>query len=42
MAISEFNGTQNFFLTEIIEGTIGTGKGGEFDNNRGSGTYMPM
>lgn len=39
----EFNGTQYFFLSEIINGTLGTGKGEEYtDKNRGRGTYLPM
>lgn len=39
----EFNGTQYFFLSEIIAGTIGTGLGEEYtDGNRNRGTYLPM
>ncbi|PAF08636.1 DNA mismatch repair protein MutT [Shouchella clausii] len=39
----EFNGTQYFFLSEIISGTLGTGQGEEYlDKNRESGTYLPM
>lgn len=39
----EFNGTQYFFLSEIIAGTIGTGLGEEYtDGNRNRGTYSPM
>ncbi len=39
----EFNGTQYFFLAEIISGTFGTGQGEEYtDGNRGRGTYLPM
>lgn len=39
----EFNGTQYFFLSKIIKGTFGTGKGVEFtDKNRDEGTYLPM
>lgn len=39
----EFNGRQHFFLSEIIKGTFGTGKGDEFtDKNRNRGTYFPM
>lgn len=38
-----FNGTQYFFLAEIISGTFGTGQGEEYtDGNRGGGTYLPM
>jgi 8-oxo-dGTP diphosphatase len=39
----EFNGTQYFFLAEIISGTFGTGQGEEYTNgNRGRGTYLPI
>ncbi|MGE8082034.1 hypothetical protein [Peribacillus loiseleuriae] len=39
----KFNGTQYFFLSKIIKGTFGTGKGVEFtDKNRDGGTYLPM
>ncbi|WP_353617943.1 NUDIX domain-containing protein [Bacillus sp. B4EP4a] len=39
----EFNGTQYFFLAEIIEGTFGTGQSEEYTNeNRDRGTYLPM
>ena len=39
----EFNGTQYFFLAEIIEGTFGTGQGEEYtDENRDRGTYLPI
>ncbi|MGX2962132.1 NUDIX hydrolase (plasmid) [Peribacillus sp. JNUCC 23] len=39
----EFNGTQYFFLSEIIKGTFGTGEGEEFTNkNRERGTFFPM
>src|SRR3954469_13169155 len=39
----EFNGTQYFYLSEIIDGTFGTGQGEEYtDENRGRGTYLPM
>ena len=39
----EYNGTQYFFLSEIIAGTIGTGLGEEYtDENRNRGTYSPM
>ena len=43
MAKVEFNGTQSFFLAEIIQGTFGTGQGEEYtDGIRGRGTYLPM
>ncbi|MGH0851075.1 MULTISPECIES: NUDIX hydrolase [Bacillus cereus group] len=39
----EFNGTQYFFLTEIIKGNFGTGEGAEFtDINRNRCSYLPM
>ncbi|MFA9458523.1 NUDIX domain-containing protein [Halalkalibacter sp. AB-rgal2] len=39
----EFNGTQYFFLSEIIDGEFGTGQGEEYiDENRDRGTYLPM
>ncbi|WP_112180294.1 NUDIX hydrolase [Paraliobacillus zengyii] len=39
----EFNGTQYFFLSEIIGGAYGTGHGAEYiDENRDRGTYLPM
>ncbi|HZH60076.1 MAG TPA: NUDIX domain-containing protein [Metabacillus sp.] len=39
----EFHGTQYFFLSEIIDGTFGTGQGEEYtDENRDRGTYLPM
>ncbi|MGB5945705.1 NUDIX hydrolase [Paenisporosarcina sp.] len=39
----EFNGTQYFFLAEIIEGVFGTGQGEEYtDENRDRGTYLPI
>ena len=39
----EFNGTQYFFLSEIINGTFGTGKGEEYtDKERNRGIYLPM
>lgn len=38
-----FNGTQYFFLAEIIKGMFGTGKGEEYsDFNRDRGTYLPI
>ncbi|GAA0600121.1 NUDIX domain-containing protein [Virgibacillus siamensis] len=43
LAKVEFNGTQYFFLAEIIEGTFGTGQGEEYtDENRNRGTYLPV
>jgi len=39
----EFQGTQYFFLSKIIDGTFGTGQGEEYaDENRDRGTYLPM
>ncbi|KGR77364.1 NUDIX hydrolase [Ureibacillus manganicus] len=39
----DFKGTQYFFLTEIINGTFGTGQGEEYtDKERDRGTYMPI
>ncbi|QOR64914.1 NUDIX domain-containing protein [Cytobacillus suaedae] len=39
----EFNGTQYFFLSEIIVGEFGTGQGEEYiDEKRDRGTYLPM
>lgn len=39
----EFNGTQYFFLSKIIKGSFGTGKGEEFyDKNKDRGTYSPV
>ncbi|ATP42473.1 DNA mismatch repair protein MutT [Solibacillus sp. R5-41] len=38
-----FNGTQYFYLVEIINGTFGTGKGAEFTKeSKDRGTYLPM
>lgn len=38
-----FNGTQYFFLADIISGTFGTGQGEEFtDLYRNKGTYLPI
>ena len=38
-----FNGTQYFFLSEIINGTFGTGQGEEYtDKERDRGTYLPI
>ena len=43
IATVEYNGTQYFFLSEIIDGTFGTGQGEEYtDENRERGTYLPM
>lgn len=42
LAKIEYNGTQYFFLTEIINGTFGTGQGEEYtDNKRARGIYLP-
>lgn len=39
----EFNGTQYFFLAEIVDGDFGTGKAEEYNSqNRDSGTYLPI
>lgn len=39
----EFNGTQYFFLSEIIDGEFGTGQGEEYiDEFRDRGKYLPM
>ncbi|WP_144789984.1 NUDIX domain-containing protein [Lysinibacillus fusiformis] len=39
----EYNGTQYFFLSEIINGTLGTGQGEEYtDKERDRGIYLPM
>ncbi|MCT8138003.1 NUDIX domain-containing protein [Anaerobacillus sp. CMMVII] len=38
----EFNGTQYFFMAEIIGGLLGTGKGEEYNVNRNRGIYLPM
>ncbi|SOC42583.1 NUDIX hydrolase [Ureibacillus acetophenoni] len=39
----QFNGTQSYFLANIIGGTFGTGQGEEFiDKERERGTYLPM
>lgn len=37
-----FNGTQYFFLSEMIGGEFGTGQGEEYDDKRNSGLYIPM
>ncbi|MBW9234253.1 NUDIX domain-containing protein, partial [Leptospira santarosai] len=39
----EFNGTQYFFLAEIVDGTFGTGQGEEYTVvNSDRGTYLPI
>jgi len=39
----EFNGTQYFYLAEIIDGIFGTGQGEEFlESESDRGTYHPM
>ncbi len=39
----EYNGTQYFFIAEIVKGIFGTGQGEEHtDLNRNKGTYTPM
>ncbi|CAG9622756.1 NUDIX hydrolase [Sutcliffiella rhizosphaerae] len=39
----EFNGTQYFFLAEIISGTFGTGQGEEYTvENNDRGMYLPL
>ena len=39
----EFNGTQYFFLAEIVDGTFGTGQGEEYTGvNSDRGTYLPI
>ncbi|MBE4909805.1 NUDIX domain-containing protein [Bacillus luteolus] len=39
----EFNGTQYFFLSEIVNGTFGTGQGEEYIDEKGDrGTYVPV
>lgn len=43
MAIINFNGVQYYLLAKIIGGTVGTGQGEEFtDEKRGRGTYLPL
>ncbi|GAA0289100.1 8-oxo-dGTP pyrophosphatase MutT (NUDIX family) [Gracilibacillus halotolerans] len=43
IATVEFNGTQYFFLSDIINGTFGSGHGEEYaDKKRNRGTYWPM
>jgi 8-oxo-dGTP diphosphatase len=39
----KYNGTQYFFLSEIIKGTFGTGQGEEYtDIGWNRGTYLPI
>lgn len=39
----EYKGTQYFFLSDIINGTFGTGDGEEYtDMDRNRGTYLPL
>ncbi|MFG3611723.1 NUDIX hydrolase [Rummeliibacillus stabekisii] len=39
----EYDGTQYFFLSEIISGTLGTGQGEEYTNiNRDRGMYLTV
>ena len=38
----QFNGTQHYFIAEIIGGVFGTGAGEEFEADRNRGTYEPM
>ncbi|WP_088044477.1 NUDIX domain-containing protein [Bacillus sp. EAC] len=39
----EFNGMQYFFLSEIIEGEVGSGEGEEYTEiSRDRGTYQPI
>jgi 8-oxo-dGTP diphosphatase len=43
IATIEFNGSQYFFLAEIMDGDFGTGEGEEYtDKKRQRGTYLPM
>ncbi|MEK3765997.1 NUDIX hydrolase [Solibacillus sp. FSL K6-4121] len=43
LAKIEYNGTQYFFLSEIINGTFGTGQGEEYtDKERTRGIYLPI
>ncbi|MDN4606444.1 NUDIX hydrolase [Sporosarcina highlanderae] len=36
------NGTQHFFLSTIVGGTFGAGKGEEYEADRNRGIYKPM
>ncbi|WP_309140228.1 MULTISPECIES: hypothetical protein [Lysinibacillus] len=39
----EYKGTQYFFLSEIINGTFGTGQGEKYtDKERDRGIYLPL
>ncbi|WP_077618222.1 NUDIX hydrolase [Bacillus sinesaloumensis] len=38
----EFNGIKYFFLSDIINGTFGTGKGEEYQDKKNKGSYLPM
>lgn len=39
----EYDGTQYFFLSDIISGTLGTGQGEEYTNiHRDRGMYLPV
>ncbi|MDN4495624.1 NUDIX hydrolase [Ureibacillus aquaedulcis] len=41
--ILQYNGTQYYFLAELVEGEIGNGQGEEFtDITRNRGIYQPM
>ena len=41
--VEYMEGSQYYFLTDIVEGEIGTGEGEEFtDYNRNRGVYIPM
>lgn len=43
IATYEFNGTQYFYHSEIINGIFGTGVGEEFTNNKSErGSYQPI
>jgi len=43
IAAVEFNGTQYYYLADIIGGEFGTGQGEEYtDENRNRGSYTPM
>ncbi|MFZ3579303.1 NUDIX hydrolase [Virgibacillus sp. DJP39] len=43
VATVSFNGTQYFFLSEIIAGAFGTGKGEEYTNlETDRGSYLPV
>ena len=43
LAKVKFNGSQYFFLAEVIQGTFGAGQGEEYTNeHRNRGTYLPI